>query len=43
MLWFGNEKLFKKVEFPTALMYVISEKNPQKSQMAAPSDQAAHG
>jgi hypothetical protein len=37
MVWFGNVKLFKKVEFPTALIlyvyvqYVISEKIRKKA------------
>jgi Flp pilus assembly CpaF family ATPase len=30
-------------EFPTALIYVISEKIRKKRLVAAPSDQAAHG
>jgi hypothetical protein len=34
---------FFKVEFSTALIYVISEKNPQKRLVAAPSDQLVHG
>jgi hypothetical protein len=30
MVWFGNGELFKKVEFPTALINVISEKIRKK-------------
>jgi hypothetical protein len=39
MVWFGNVYSFKKVEFPTAFKYV---NNPQKSLVAAPSNQVAH-
>jgi hypothetical protein len=31
MIWIGNEKLFKKVEFPTALLYAISEEIRKKA------------
>jgi hypothetical protein len=30
-IWFGNVQHFKTVEFLTAVIYVISEKNPQRA------------
>jgi hypothetical protein len=30
MVWFGNVKIFNKVEFPTGLIYVTSEKIRKK-------------
>jgi hypothetical protein len=36
MVWVVNGLIFNMVEFPTVLICVISEKNPQKSLGAAP-------